>query len=104
MESLVGVVQLVEVEGKLISDGSFTPEQVWARLQGLAELLGVQALQNGAQVASTFHHARRKPCDLSLGDALCLGLAESLEADVLIAERGWAISLDLPFAVTLIQW
>ena len=100
---LVGVAQLVEVEGKLVSDGSFTPEQVRSRLHGLGQLLEVQALQSGTQAASAFYYARRKPYDLSLGDALCLGLAEALGADVLTAERGWAIIPDLPFTVTLIR-
>lgn len=100
---LVGVVQLVEVEGKLVSDGTFTPEQVRARLHQLGQLLEVQALQSSAQAASAFYYARRRPYDLSLGDALCLGLAEALGADVLTAERGWATIPDLPFAVTLIR-
>ena len=100
---LVGVAQLVEVEGKLVSDGSFTPEQVRARLHQLGQLLDVQAIESGAQAACAFYYARRKPYDLSLGDALCLGLAETLGADVLTAERGWAAIPDLPFAVTLIR-
>ena len=100
---VVGVAQLVEVEGKLVSDGSFTPEQVRARLHQLGQLLEVQALQRNAQAASAFYYARRKPYDLSLGDALCLGLADALGADVLTAERGWATIPDLPFAVILIR-
>ena len=100
---LVGVAQLVEVEGKLVSDGSFTPDQVRARLHQLGQLLDVQSLQSGAQAASAFYYARRKPYDLSLGDALCLGLAEALGADVLTAERGWATIPNLPFSVTLIR-
>ena len=100
---LVGVAQLVEVEGKLVSDGRFTPEQVRARLHQLGGLLEVQALQPNAQTASAFYYARRKPYDLSLGDALCLGLAEALGADVLTAERGWTSIPDLPFTVNLIR-
>ena len=100
---LVGVAQLVEVEGKLVSDGSFTPEQVRTQLHQLGQLLEVQALQPSAQTASAFYYARRRPYNLSLGDALCLGLAETLGADVLTAERGWAALPDLPFAVTLIR-
>ena len=100
---LVGVAQLVEVEGKLVSEGSFTPDQVRARLHQLGQLLEVEALQSGAQTASACYYARRKPYDLSLGDALCLGLAVALGADVLTAERGWATIPDLPFSVTLIR-
>jgi PIN domain nuclease of toxin-antitoxin system len=100
----MGVVQLVEVEGKLVSDGSFTLEQVRARLEQFGQLLDVQALQSGAQAASASYYARRKPYYLRLGDALCLGLAETLGADVLAAEHVWATIPDLPFAVTLIRF
>ncbi|MFK7604383.1 PIN domain-containing protein [Deinococcus sp. SM5_A1] len=100
---LVSAAQLVEVEGKLVSDGSFTPEQVRARLHQLGHLLNVQPFEVRAQRAAAFYYARRRPYDLSLGDALCLGLAELLEADVLTAEQGWATLPDLPFAVELIR-
>ena len=63
---------------------------------------GVPA-ESAPQAASAFYYARRKPYDLSLGDALCLGMAEALGADVLTAERGWATIPDLPFSVTLIR-
>ena len=100
---LAGVAQLVEAEGKLVSGGSFTPEQVRARLHQLGQLLEVQALQQRAQAASALYYARRRPYNLSLGDALCLGLAEVLGADVLTAEQGWATSPALPFVVNLIR-
>ena len=96
---LVGVAQLVEIEGKLVSDGSFTPEQVRARLHQLGQLLEVQSLESGAQAASAYYYARRKPYDLSLGDALCLGLAEALGAGYL--STGWGDSIGF-FAVILV--
>lgn len=100
---LVSAAQLVEVEGKLVSDGSFTPEQVRARLHQLGQVLEVKPFEVRAQRAAAFYYARRRPYDLSLGDALCLGLAEVLEADVLTAEQGWATLPDLPFTVELIR-
>ncbi|WP_420594751.1 PIN domain-containing protein [Deinococcus sp.] len=100
---LVGSVQLVEVEGKLVSDGSFTPQQVRARIRQLGQVLDVVAFNAQAQDAAGFYYARRKPYDLSLGDALCLGLAEVLKADVMTAKRGWASLPDIPFGVQLIR-
>lgn len=100
---MVGVAQLVEVEGKLVSDGNFTPGQVRGQLYQLGQLLDVQPLDARVQAACAFYYARRRPYNLSLGDALCLGLAETLGADVLTAERGWATLPDLPFTVILIR-
>lgn len=101
--TLVSAVQLVEVEGKLVSDGRFTPVQVQARIQELGDLLHVVPFGLDAQRAAGFYYARRKPYNLSLGDALCLGLAETLQADVMTAEYDWASLPDLPFQVLLLR-
>ena len=103
-ETFVLAVQMVEVEGKLVSSGSLTPQQVRARLHGLGQLLEALPFGREAQQAASFHYARRKPYNLSLGDALCLGAAEALGADVMTAEHGWATLPDLPFEVQLIRW
>lgn len=100
---LVSAVQLVEVEGKLVGDGSFTPEQVRSRIHRLGHLLEVVPFDARAQKAAGFYYARRRPYDLSLGDALCLGLAEVLSADVMTAEQSWAIIPNLPLQVLLIR-
>lgn len=102
-DHLIGAAQLVEVEGKLVSDGSFTPEQVRTRLHQLGLLLDVRPFEIRAQQTVAFYYARRRPYDLSLGDALCLGLAEVLGADVMTAEQSWATLPDLPFKVELIR-
>jgi PIN domain nuclease of toxin-antitoxin system len=96
-------VQMVEVEGKLVSGGSLTPEQVRTRLHTLGQLLEVVPFEVRAQQAASFYYARRKPYNLSLGDALCLGTAETLGADVMTAEHGWASLPNLPFQVNLIR-
>ena len=71
-------VQIVEV--KLVSSGSLTPQQ-----------------------AASFYYARRKPYNLSPGDALYPGAAEALGADVMTAEHGWATLPALLFKVNLIR-
>lgn len=100
---LVCAVQLVEVKGKLVSDGNQTASAVQAELDRLAHVLGVVAFDAAAQEAASFYYARRRPYNLSLGDALCLGLAEHLGATVLTAERTWADIPDLPVTVKLIR-
>jgi len=100
---LVSAVQLVEVEGKLVSDGNFTPEQVRTRIHQLGHLLEVVPFDARMQKAAGFYYARRRPYDLSLGDALCLGMAEVLGADVMTGEQSWASIPDLPFQVLLIR-
>ncbi|WP_102124788.1 PIN domain-containing protein [Deinococcus planocerae] len=102
-EHLVSTIGLIEVEGKLVSGGTFTPEQVRTRIHQLGQLLTVVPFEVSAQRAASFYYARRKPYDLSLGDALCLGTAETLGADVMTAEQNWATLPDLPFAVELIR-
>lgn len=102
-ETLVLAVQMVEVEGKLVSGGNLTPQQVRARLHSLGQLLEVAPFGREAQQAASFYYARRKPYNLSLGDALCLGAAEAMNADVMTAEHGWATLPGLPFAVNLIR-
>jgi PIN domain nuclease of toxin-antitoxin system len=52
---LVGAAQLVEVEGKLVSDGSFTPEQGRTRLHQLGQLLEVRPFDVRAQRAAAFY-------------------------------------------------
>ncbi|GMA16825.1 PIN domain-containing protein [Deinococcus metallilatus] len=100
---LVSAVQLVEVEGKLVSDGTSTPEQVARRIGQLGKLLTAVPFSPQAAQAAAFYYARRRPYNLSLGDALCLGTAEMLGADVMTAERAWAAIPDLPVQVQLIR-
>lgn len=87
----------------LVSDGTFTPEQVRTRIRQLGQLLTVIPFEVSVQRAASFYSARRKPYDLSLGDALCLGTAEVLGADVMTAEQNWATLPNLPFGVELIR-
>lgn len=101
--TVVSAVQLVEVEGKLVSEGRLTPVQVQARIQDLGNLFRVVPFGLDAQQAAGFYYARRRPYNLSLGDALCLGLAEALQADVMTAEHEWASLPNLPFQVLLLR-
>lgn len=100
---LVCTVQIVEVKGKLAGEGHFTLAQVEAELFKFSHMLTILPFDDAAQQAASFYYARRKPYNLSLGDAVCLGLAEALGADVLTAERGWAQLADLPITVQLIR-
>lgn len=102
-DCLICAVQLVEVKGKLVSDGSQTATAVQTELDRLAHILSIFPFDPAAQEAASFYYARRRPYNLSLGDALCLGLAEHLGATVLTAERTWADIPDLPVTVKLIR-
>lgn len=102
-ECLVGAVQLVEIEGKLVSRGEFTTPRVRQEFALLGQVMGVVPFEVAAQGAASFYYARRTAYDLSLGDCLCLGTAERLGADILTAERKWARIPDLPFEVKLIR-
>lgn len=102
-ECQVSAVQLVEVEGKLVGDGSVTPGELQAELALLRHVLGTLPFSPEAAHAASFFYARRRPYNFSLGDALCLGTAQTLGADVLTAERAWASLPDLPVGVRLIR-
>lgn len=100
---LISATNVVETEGKLVSEGTYTPAQVRRQLALIAHLLNVVPFEVEHQRTAAFYYARRKPYSLSLGDALCLGSADSLGADILTAESAWAKLPDLPFEVQLIR-
>ena len=100
---LISVVQLVEVEGKLVGAGQFTLEAVATALTGLAQVLEVVPFTLEMQRAASFYAARRRPYNLSLGDCLCLGAAQTLDAEVLTGEQAWSGIPDLPITVRLIR-
>lgn len=100
---LIGSAQLVEIEGKLVSDGSVTPAEFQTQLGLLGHIIRPVPFSLDAIRTASFYYARRRPYGLSLGDALCLGTAETLGADVMTAERTWASIPDLPFQIQTIR-
>ena len=70
---------------------------------GGCSLIGVEEFRDTSFVKVSLCRSAVKT-NLSLGDALCLGAAEALGADVMTAEHGWATLPDLPFEVQLIRW
>lgn len=99
----VSSLTLTELQGKLIGQGRFTPDQVEAQLGPLLGFVREVPFDASCRARAVFYYARKAPYRLSLGDAACLGTAEALGQDVLTAERGWAAIPDLPFAVRLIR-
>jgi ribonuclease VapC len=100
---LVSVVQLIEAEGKLVGAGHFTSAAVRGHFVGLGQVIGVLPVAIHMQQAASFYYARRHAYDLSLGDCVCLGTAEAVDADILTAESNWKRLPDLPFDIKLIR-
>lgn len=100
---LISSANVVEAEGKLVSDGTFTVDRVRRRFGVLTQVLEVVPFPSAAQHAASFYYARRRPYNLSLGDALCLATAEHHGADALTAESAWASLPDLPIQIQVIR-
>lgn len=100
---LLSSVNRMELKGKLVGSGGFTPYEVETRLNVLSHLLTVVDFDLKQSDVAAFYYARRHPYNLSLGGCACLALAETRGLAVLTAEKGWGKIPDLPFAVRLIR-
>lgn len=89
-ECVLSTVTRTELMGKLVGSGSYTETEVRETLELLAEALEVVPFDLEQSDLAAFWYARRKPYNLSLGDCVCLALAEARGLEVLTAESAWA--------------
>ena len=101
MGGMIAAPNLTEVIGKLVSNGSAPANQVERDVLGLR--LQVIPMDQEIALASAFFYARRHPYDLSLGDCVCIAVAETLGVEILTAEQSWAKIPDLRVKVRLIR-
>lgn len=102
LEAGAGVLSAVtrtEVLGKLVGSGSYTEDEVREALEVLTDVLEVVPFDLEQSDLAAFWYARRRPYNLSLGDCVCLALAEARGLGVLTAERAWAGLPNLRVAV-----
>lgn len=96
----ISAVTYTEVVGKIVGAGGLQKSIEGDFLALRLEPTPFNTKQ--AQVAAYFY-ARRKPCNLALGDCATLALAEVLLEPVLTAEKSWATLPDLKIEVKLIR-
>ena len=101
MGGMITAPNLTEVIGKLVSNGSAPANQVERDVLGLR--LQVIPMDQEIALASAFFYASRHPYDLSLGDCVCIAVAETLGVEILTAEQSWAKIPDLRVKVRLIR-
>jgi PIN domain nuclease of toxin-antitoxin system len=101
MGGMIAAPNLTEVIGKLVSNGSAPANQVERDV--LALNLEVIPMDKNIALAAAFFYARRHPYDLSLGDCVCIAVAETLGVEILTAEKSWAKIPDLRVKVRLIR-
>ncbi|HVZ82932.1 MAG TPA: type II toxin-antitoxin system VapC family toxin [Terracidiphilus sp.] len=86
MDSVAGVVNLTEVQSKLVLKG-LGAEEAWhyatSAVSDVCVFTAEQARIAGALIAKT------QACGLSLGDRACLALAIARKAEVYTTERTW---------------
>ena len=102
-DSFISVVNLTEVQGKLVGAGDFTPQQVERELEQLAALVEPLVYDLTQANLASWWYARKNPYNLSLGDCACLGAAEATGFEVLTAEQRWQKLPNLRVKVTLIR-
>jgi PIN domain nuclease of toxin-antitoxin system len=106
---MIAAPNLTEVIGKLVSSGVAPINEV--RVAPINEVqrdvlaLGLEVIPMDETIAlaSAFFYARRHPYDLSLGDCVCIAVAETLGLEILTAEQSWAKIPDLRVKVRLIR-
>ncbi len=98
---MIATPNLTEVIGKLVSSGVAPINEVQRDVLALG--LEVIPMDQVIALASAFFYARRHPYDLSLGDCVCIAVAETLGVEILTAEQSWAKIPDLRVKVRLIR-
>jgi PIN domain nuclease of toxin-antitoxin system len=98
---MIAAPNLTEVIGKLVSSGVAPTNEVQRDVLALG--LEVIPMDQTIALASAFFYARRHPYDLSLGDCVCIAVAETLGVEILTAEQSWAKIPDLRVKVRLIR-
>lgn len=95
--SVVSMVNLTEVQGKLVSQG-WPGNLAWLDATSFITSI-IPFDQKQARIAGDLI-LRTKPLGLSLGDRACLALAIVIGAQVYTAENIWArLALDVPINV-----
>ena len=98
---MIAAPNLTEVIGKLVSSGVAPINEVQRDVLALG--LEVIPMDQEIALAAAFFYARRHPYDLSLGDCVCIAVAETLGVEILTAEQSWAKIPDLRVKVRLIR-
>jgi PIN domain nuclease of toxin-antitoxin system len=98
---MIAAPNLTEVIGKLVSSGVAPINEVQRDVLALG--LEVIPMDQAIALAAAFFYARRHPYDLSLGDCVCIAVAETLGVEILTAEQSWAKIPDLRVKVRLIR-
>ena len=98
---MIAAPNLTEVIGKLVSSGIVPINEVQRDVLALG--LEIIPMDQTIALASAFFYARRHPYDLSLGDCVCIAVAETLGVEILTAEQSWAKIPDLRVKVRLIR-
>ena len=83
----ISVVQVAEVVAVLVRKG-FPDEEVRQILDGL--MVREVALSGEIALASGLLHRATRPLCLSLGDRICLALADHLQLPAMTSDRAWA--------------
>jgi ribonuclease VapC len=92
-------VNLAEVAAVLIRDGHSPAETARRVMQGV---WSVEAVDTALALRSAELFTATRPAGLSLGDRVCLALADRERCPALTADRSWA-GLNLGIAVELIR-
>lgn len=89
-DCLLSAVTRTELMGKLVGSGSYTEVEIKEALEPLGSALEIVPFDLEQSDLAAFWYARRKPYNLSLGDCVCIALAEARNSGVLTAEAAWA--------------
>ncbi|MBI5811604.1 MAG: PIN domain-containing protein [Meiothermus silvanus] len=93
-ECVLSAVTRTELLGKLVGSGALEP---------LGDVLEIVPFDLEQSDLAAFWYARRKPYSLSLGDCVCIALAEARGLEVLTAESAWAKLPNLRVKVNTIR-
>lgn len=97
--AILSSVNAAEVIGRLIRDG-VSAQAATAQVRGLPCQISAVDEAVGVRAGELFEQTRRT--GLSLGDRICIALAERRGASAMTADRAWR-TLDLGVEITLIR-